>query len=200
MNTLNKNIFTCHDLDESHKFYTARLPDDVDLNRWQFDSLWDIHPQDFKDIKIHGRLVKMPRWQQVYGADYHYTGVTHQALPIPSLIDSIFEWSKNNIDNRLNGIVINWYDGKLYHYIGKHRDSTLNMIESVPIVTISFGEERIFRLRPWKGNGYRDFMTTHGTVFVIPYETNKTWTHEVTLSKKYQGRRISVTLRGFHVD
>lgn len=59
-------------------------------------------------------------------------------------------------------MVINWYDGQLGHYMGKHRDSTVNMVQGTSIVIISFGEERIFRLRPWKGNGYKDFTTAHG--------------------------------------
>ena len=37
---------------------------------------------------------------------------------------------------------------RLDHYIGAHRDSTASMIEGVPIVTVSLGEERAFRLRP----------------------------------------------------
>ena len=66
-----------------------------------------------------------------------------------------------------------------------------------PIVTISFGEERTFRLRPWKGKGFTDFAATHGSVLVMPYETNLAWTHEVPARKKLEGKRISVTLRAF---
>ena len=53
------------------------------------------------------------------------------------------------------------------------------MIEGVPIVTMSLGEERVFRLRPWKGAGFIDFPVRNGTVIVMPYVTNKHWTHEV---------------------
>ena len=63
--------------------------------------------------------------------------------------------------------------------------------------TISFGEERIFRLRPHGGNGKIDLPVGHGTVVVIPYETNREWTHEVTKSRSHAGKRISVTMRAF---
>jgi alkylated DNA repair dioxygenase AlkB len=98
----------------------------------------------------------------------------------------------------VKGVVVNWYDGKLGHYIGKHRDSIVNMIPGAPIVSVSFGEERVFRLRPWKGTGYRDFPAKNGSVLVIPFATNRHWTHEVPHSTKSQGRRISVTMRAFY--
>ena len=56
----------------------------------------------------------------------------------------------DTVDDRLNGLLLNWYDGRLGHYIGKHRDSRVNMIHGAPIVTISLGEERSFRLAPWR--------------------------------------------------
>ncbi len=64
-------------------------------------------------------------------------------------------------------------------------------------MTVSFGEERIFRMRPWRGRGYIDFVVKNGSLLVLPFVTNKNWTHEVLQSKKYQGRRISVTFRAF---
>lgn len=88
--------------------------------------------------------------------------------------------------------------GALGHYIGRHRDSTRNMVEGAPIVTVSFGERRNFRLRPCKGKGFKDFPATDGTVFIMPYETNLAWTHEVPKSAKLRGRRISITFRAFH--
>jgi alkylated DNA repair dioxygenase AlkB len=101
------------------------------------------------------------------------------------------------VDARLNGILLNWYDGKFGHYIGKHRDSTDDMVDGAPIVTVSLGEERKFRLRPWKQAGFIDFDAVPGSVFIMPYTTNLTWTHEVPHSAKYRGRRISITLRTF---
>ena len=94
-------------------------------------------------------------------------------------------------------MLINWYDGSKGHYIGPHRDSPEGLLEDAPIVTISFGEERIFRLRPYGGKGKIDIPVVDGTVLVIPYGTNRTWTHEVPKSAKGDGKRMSVTLRAF---
>ena len=190
-------LFALNQLDEECTFHVGVLPVELTFSQNQFDELWAMHTDEYHEIQMPGGLVKTPRWQQAFGADYHYTGKVNKALPIPPLLEPIFEWTKQSIDPRLNGILLNWYEGKFKHYIGKHRDSTINMIAGAPIVTISLGEERIFRLRPWKWTGYRDFPASSGTVFVMPFETNLRWTHEVPHFEKYQGRRISVTLRAF---
>ena len=65
------------------------------------------------------------------------------------------------------------------------------------IATISLGEARIFRMRPWKKRGYTDIEVTHGDVLVIPWATNQAWTHEVPHFARFRERRISITLRAF---
>ncbi len=189
--------FVCHQLDEISKFYTGVLPTKIYTDNCLFEKLWKLHPQEFHNIKIHGQLVKTPRWQQAYNKDYYYTGNINKALPLPILINPFLEWTKSVIDARLNGILVNWYDGSKRHYIGKHQDSTTGIISGTPIVTISLGETRIFRLRSKTKSGYRDFLAENRSVFIMPYETNKIWTHEVPYFKNYQGRRISITLRAF---
>ena len=72
---------------------------------------------------MHGRFVKIPRWQQAYGVDYRFSGKVSKALPIPVLLTPLVVWAKNQIDDRLNGMLLNWYDADLGHYIGRHRDS-----------------------------------------------------------------------------
>jgi len=189
--------FENHQLDEKHCFYSAMLPDSLIFDDQEFETLWKIHPNEYHEIFLHGRFVKTPRWQQAYGKDYHYTGNLNKALPIPEMLQPLLKWSQESIDRRLNGLLLVWYDGALNHYIGAHRDSTKGMCDDAPIVTISFGEERVFRLRPWKQPGKQDFPTCNGKIFVMPYETNQCWTHEVPCFKRFQGRRVSITLRAF---
>ncbi len=189
--------FTRHDLDGLHDFWTGRLPEPLIPDDEAFEALWTLHPEDFHEIHIHGRKVKTPRWQQAFGADYHYTGQTNRALPLTDALRPFLEWACACVDPRLNGLLLNWYDGTLGHYIGRHRDSITDMIPGAPIVTISLGQERTFRLRPWKGRQALDFPTPHGAVFALPYATNLAWTHEVPASKRATGRRISITLRAF---
>jgi alkylated DNA repair dioxygenase AlkB len=190
-----KQDFKHHKLDEVCGIWEGRLPDTLLPGR--LDELWNLHPDEFHEIMMHGRLVKTPRWQQAFGKDYHYTGKVNKALPIPPKLQGFAKWSRDAVDARLNGMLLNWYDGSMGHYIGAHRDSTKEMVARTPIVTISLGETRTFRLRPWRAKGYLDFEARHGTVFVMPYETNLAWTHEVPKQTKCQGRRISITMRAF---
>jgi alkylated DNA repair dioxygenase AlkB len=184
-------------LDPLHQVHIGHLPNEMLLSEAEFEILWNEHPPEYHLIHIHGRDVATPRWQQAYGHDYHYTGRTNAALPLLPLLKPILHWCQSHIDARLNGVLLNWYDADHGHYIGKHRDSTKNMAVGCPIVTISLGSTRTFRLRPWREAGYQNFSVTNGSIIVLPYETNQTYTHEVLRLSKDQGRRISVTLRGF---
>jgi alkylated DNA repair dioxygenase AlkB len=192
--------FDRHDLGDGRAFFTGRLPAGLALEARRFEELWSMHPAEFHEIRMHGRAVRTPRWQQAYGMDYRYTGRINRALPLPPLLEPLLAWVRQHLDARLNGVLLNWYDGALGHYIGRHRDSRTNLISGAPIVTISFGEQRQFRLSPWpraRGRQCLDFPAQDGAVFVMPYETNLHWTHEVPAARQWQGRRISVTLRAF---
>jgi alkylated DNA repair dioxygenase AlkB len=108
------------------------------------------------------------------------------------------EWTQSTIEPALCGLLLNWYRGRS-EYIGTHRDSIQELVRGTPIVTISFGESRIFRLTRGKGTEklVRDFTASDGCVFVMPWETNRGWYHEVPKRATYTGRRISVTVRAF---
>lgn len=183
-------------LGDDHHVLLGRLPEELVLDPSGFDRLWALHPEDKHLIQIHGRLVPTPRWQQAYGKDYRYTGQTNPGLPLTEEMQPFLRWAQQR-DERLNGLLFNWYDGQQGHYIGAHRDSEIGRVEGTDIVTLSFGETRTFRMRPWKGKGYVDIPVPHGSVVVIPWLTNRAWTHEVPASKAAVGRRISITVRAF---
>jgi alkylated DNA repair dioxygenase AlkB len=189
---------TEHDLGGGLVFRSGSLPNGLLWERPSFDAAWAAHPPDKHEILMHGRLVETPRWQQAYGADYHYTGRVNQALPVPPFLEPLTDWARAQIDSRLNGALLNWYEGP-GHYIGPHHDSVRHMIVGAPIVTISFGETRMFRLTTGKGIDAQvvDFPAADGTIVVMPYDTNRAWKHGVPKSARYTGRRISVTLRAF---
>ena len=187
----------CHQLDAVHQLYSTVLPAALSPNQSTLHAIWELHPAEFPELTIHGRIVKAPRWQQAYGRDYRFSGRINHALPVPALLEPFLAWSQNEVDPRLNGLVLNWYDASLGHYIGAHRDKTKGLVEGAPIVTISLGAKRVFRLRPWQAPGVRDFTAGHADVFIMPFETNRTWTHEVPHFAKDRGQRISVTVRAF---
>jgi alkylated DNA repair dioxygenase AlkB len=146
---------------------------------------------------MFSRRVAVPRWSEAYGQDYRYSGTLHRASPVPDMLTPLLSWSKNKVDERLNGVLVNWYDGSLGHKIGAHRDDEKELVAGAPIITISFGETRTFRLRRWKGCNRHDIEVVDNSVLVLPHATNIAFTHEVPASKQRMGRRISVTVRAF---
>jgi len=156
--------------------------------------------------------VQIPRWQQAYGRDYAFSGQTSLALAVPRLLQPLLRSSGDSIAPGLNGILVNWYDGMLGHYIGPHRDRYKELVPGAPMVIFSFGEvadsllvvrdvrepQRTLRFRPHRGKGFTDVQANDHGVVVFPFETNNVWKHEVPKTKKARGLRISVTAPAFH--
>ena len=183
-----------------HDFLATRLP--AELERFallHLEELWEAHPAEFHNIRqpFTGKLIPLPRWQQAYGRDYAYTGNVNVALPVTPVLEPFLCWAREELDGRLNGLLLNWYDAGQGHYIGAHRDSTAGLVAGTPIVTISLGATRTFRLRSRADKAVVDFRADHGTVFIIPWATNLKLTHEVPYRKNATGRRISITARAF---
>jgi len=185
------------ELGEGHALFVGRLPSELGFSGARFEELWSLHPERFHELTFFGKRVAAPRWSQAYGRDYRYSGGVHAAVPVPARLAPLLEWGRSAIDTRLDGVLVNWYDRELGHYIGKHRDSTLGLVRGAPIVTISCGDRRVFRLRPWRGSGRIDLEAEDGAVFVMPFDTNRAWMHEIRGERRAPGRRVSVTLRAF---
>lgn len=195
-----EQAWTVHKLAEGGEVQMGALPqemrpDDTD----DFESWWTLHPLEHHEIMMHGKSVAIPRWQQAYGRDYRFSGQVSPAKPLTPEMGTFLAWARNAIHPDLNGVLMNWYDGSKGHYIGAHRDSTMGLVKGSPIVTISLGERRAFRMRPYKKKGFEDFNVGHGEVLVIPWKTNLVYTHEVPRARRYTHRRVSITLRAFEV-
>jgi len=185
------------DLDADHHVLCGTLPVHLMPDGARFEGLWDLHPAGRQTIHVHGRPVVLPRWQQAYGADYRFSGQTSRAIPVPTLLAPYLEWSRATLDPRMNSLLLNWYDGAHKHYIGRHRDSDIDRVVGSFIVTISLGGERVFRMRRWRQTERRDLPIPAGSVVVIPWRTNRAWTHEVPHFARYTDRRVSITVRAF---
>src|SRR5207249_6497254 len=83
---LQQNGFECHDCGNGCVVWLGRMPQRLVMTDAQFEEMWQLHPQAHAEIKIHGRKVPIPRWQQAYGSDYHFSGEVNRGLPIPRLL------------------------------------------------------------------------------------------------------------------
>ena len=95
--------FVRHELADGHVLWEGKVPERLELSATNVEDLWTMHPDQYHEIKMHGRLVRTPRWQQAYGTDYAYTGRVNKALPVPPFLEPYLTWVQKTGDPRLNG-------------------------------------------------------------------------------------------------
>lgn len=187
--------FVAHELAAGFCLYTGRLPEELRPGLAAFEVLWGMRPPHVAEVVVDGPAKPVPRWHQAYGHDYQFAEYSNRALPVPTALFGLLAWAQGAVDARLNGILVNWYDAQFEHRIGQHKDSPVGRIVDSPIVTISLGAARTFRMlvsRRWI-----EFRVGAGDVVVLPEATNRQFAHAVPHLPGDEGRRISVTIRAF---
>ncbi len=190
--------FSEHELARGFVVYTGRIPADLLPSPDQFESLWGMRPPRLADVVLGGQAKQAPRWHQAYGHDYEFAGYSNRAVPVPTALLGLLTWSQEAIDVRLNGILVNWYDAQLEHRIAQHKDSPIGRVANSPIVTVSLGAARTFRMLV--GGKWVGFRVSAGDVVVLPEVTNRKFAHSVPHLVGDEGRRISVTIRAFELQ
>jgi alkylated DNA repair dioxygenase AlkB len=171
------------------------------VSQEQLAEMWACHPAERGEIKMMGKVHLVPRFQQSYERGYRFSGMDHPPLPTPEPFQWVLEWANGlGLGCEFNQVLINWYrDGR--DYIGTHSDDERQLVPDSPIVTLSLGAERTFRVRDAQKKIVRDVRVRHGTVLVMGGAFQREFKHEVPpiSGKKGEahGRRISITLRQF---
>jgi len=179
------------------------IPSELQLNKDQYQELWNSHPLEQDEICIFNKYVKIPRWQQAYGEDYKFSGSMAKSLPITEQLQKYIDWvNLNEVSNgrsgELNGILLNWYENG-DHYIGWHSDDEPQLDKSFPVYTISLGATRTFKIREKKNkNIVTDFELKNNDFFIMGGEFQKHYQHHLPKRKKCINSRISITLRKFN--
>jgi alkylated DNA repair dioxygenase AlkB len=171
--------------------------------------LWDLHPEEKGTVKIMGKLIQTPRWQQSYGKSYFFSGLKHEHLEIPDIIEPYLKYANTTIYAKytkpFNMALMNWYETG-HNYIGPHSDDETQLVKGkngeTIVFSISLGESRLFKLHPKDETGKKLSITMkHGMVLVMGGKCQKTHKHsvpKVTGEKANQMReRINITFRSF---
>lgn len=151
-----------------------------------------------KAIKIFGKEVMQPRLMAWYGepdAVYTYSGTTFCAKPFtPALLQikhDIEVFSNGSFNSVLANLYRNGQDS-----MGWHSDDEPELGLNPFIASVSFGEERVFKLRHRKDKGLKlDLPLPHGSLLVMGGTMQHYWQHSLPKSAKLLKPRINLTFR-----
>ena len=174
-----------------------RLKDEYKFNPQQFQVLWNQHPEKRPEIKVFGKYHKIPRWQQVYGKNYKFSGILFEAQPIPYFFQNYLDYFSKLYKCSFNMVLVNWYEnGK--DYISMHSDDEKEIESDTPVITISFGTKRKFVVKSKDGDFKKEFFLENNDVLVMGGKNfQKKYKHGLPKQKKVTEKRISLTLRAF---
>lgn len=175
--------------------YYSQIPKDLQLSKEGYKNLWDLHPEEYGQIHLFNKTINTPRWFQNYGHSYKFSGMDHEAQPIPIILQPFIDYV-NSLEPTFNynGILVNWYKNGS-HYIGKHSDDERSLVKNSPIYCFSFGQERKFVVDN-KEEKYV-YKLLNNSLIVMGGECQKYYKHSITKTKKSCNSRISVTIRAF---
>eukprot|EP00041_Stephanoeca_diplocostata_P020634 m.464895 g.464895 ORF g.464895 m.464895 type:complete len:690 (-) comp21625_c0_seq3:270-2339(-) len=181
----------------------------------EFQQHWDLHPSTVATIVLAGKVCNEARWKRAYGQSYFYAGAWSEARAFAEypVLPQMLNVVRNSICPRANSALVNWYDTE--HSIGAHADDESNLCDGCPVVSISWGFHRTFRLRPinpkegchvtQSQRKSLDLSLGDGDLVIMGGALQKTHKHEVcrlpadvaahAAALPFKGRRINVTFR-----
>lgn len=198
MNEFKPKLFTL-----DHESYIEQRAIPIPLQAmYDFDELWKLHPEEYGTVSYMGKVVNTPRWQQTYLRDYYFSGMMHKALPLPVEFQPFLDWANTVSANVVyNQVLVNWYgDGN--HYIGAHTDDEQQLVPLSPVLSVSLGQERIFRIRQKRTNDIVvDIPMPNNTYMIMGGKVQRNYLHEVPKVSGTKGsqmdKRINITFRVF---
>lgn len=183
-----------------------------------FNQVWNAHPKTHAIIKMFGKDVPVPRYQQAYGRSYQFSGVTSQSIEETDYIQDMkatlnrilkgLPGRSSNIsatnddtqrtgksyDNEFNMCFCNWYEP--HHYIGAHADDERQLYPHSPIASITWGSPRTFVLTAVTKGAYRntksikrkEYVLEDGDCLIMGGSCQRTHKHEILKLKSNQIR------------
>lgn len=150
------------------------------------------------DITIFGKTYKQPRLTALYANNkepYSYSNITmtpheftKELLDIKSKVETV-------INTDFTTCLLNKYrNGQDSN--GWHADNEKELGINPIIASISFGAERLFKLKHRQDKSLKkDLILQHGSLLIMKGETQHHWLHQIPKTKKVVGKRINLTFR-----
>lgn len=161
----------------------ARLRQDLD---WQEEV-----------VTIVGRKVLVPRlvaWHGDEGAIYQYSGLIHYPQPWTDTLLVLKQTIETSCGQTFNSVLGNLYrNGQ--DSMGWHADQEKVLGKNPYIASLSFGQERQFKIRHNKSGETLDIPLADGSLLIMAGTLQHHWRHCVPKSAKANKPRINLTFR-----
>ena len=134
-------------------------------------------------------------WVADQGLSYTYSGIKKNPQEWSAPLFGIKQKLESFCGHQFNSCLLN-----LYHHgdegMGWHSDDEPELGRNPLIASVSFGEERVFKLRHRKDKGLRlDVPLPHGSLLVMGGAMQHYWQHSLSKSAKDLKPRINLTFR-----
>lgn len=154
---------------------------------------------DDASIIIMGKKVKIPRRQCAYGnknLSYKFSGIKINGEDwgnVPTL-NNIKKIIHEKLKIPVNFVLVNLYrDGN--DYIGYHSDDEKDLDNKYPIVSLSFGEKRIFLLKNKITGKIYEKILENNSCILMKHPCQSLYKHSIPKRKKINKPRINLTFR-----
>lgn len=174
------------------QFYSADRSDSI------FQELLTKLAWQEEQIYIFGKWIKVPRLMCWYGdpeAIYTYSNVPHRPSPwIPELL-ILKEDVSGYCHCCFNSVLANLYrNGR--DSMGCHADNERELGINPTIASLSFGDERLFRLYHNKNKQLKlEIPLGHGDLLIMAGALQHHWRHALPKTRQIKRERVNLTFR-----
>jgi alkylated DNA repair dioxygenase AlkB len=179
------------DIDYIENFYT---PDKAQMF---FHQLQQKLAWRHDDIKMFGKVMKIPRLQAWYGDNnlsYRYSNMTLIAQPWTEVLQALKAKVSDYCDHEFNAVLANLYRNQ-HDSVGWHSDDEPELGLIPTIASLSFGAEREFQLKNIITKEKINIVLMPGSLLIMRGNTQQYWQHCLPKRSKVITPRINLTFR-----
>lgn len=164
-----------------------------------FQALLETTPWQEDEVVLFGQrriLSRKVAWMGEVGFTYSYSGTSKTAAPWTPALLLVKERVERTCAHRFNSCLLNLYHDGM-EGMGWHSDDEKTLGENPAIASVSFGAERIFKLKHRESKEVVSVLLEHGSLLVMKGSTQHHWVHAMPKTKKVTAPRINLTFRTF---
>jgi alkylated DNA repair dioxygenase AlkB len=160
-----------------------------------FDQLLAETSWEQKEIKMHGKLIKIPRLTAWHGtASYTYSGIKNKPLPWTQCLAEIKAAIEDHTWLNFSHCLLNLYrDGQ--DSISWHSDDEPELGPNPIIASLSLGATRKFQTKEKATGKITNYELKAGDLLIMPPGFQTTHLHQIPKTTKAIGARINLTFR-----